>query len=47
MEYIIERFLGQSIVYMRRTGAYGAPNYALMAALKDWGLKTKVCLKAA
>jgi DNA gyrase inhibitor GyrI len=32
----IEQFPGQSIVYMRRTGAYGVENYALMAALKNW-----------
>ena len=36
MEYTIEQLPPQSIVFMRRIGAYGAENYALMAALKDW-----------
>jgi len=36
MDFIIERFQSQPIVYMRRTGAYGGENHKLMEALKEW-----------
>jgi DNA gyrase inhibitor GyrI len=36
MNFTIEQLPVQSIVYMRRTGAYGSENYKLMTALKEW-----------
>jgi DNA gyrase inhibitor GyrI len=36
MDYNIEQLPTQQIVFMRRTGAYGIENYALMATLKEW-----------
>ena len=36
MDYAIEQLPAQQILYMRRTGAYGAENYALMESLKKW-----------
>lgn len=36
MTFVIEQLPIQSIVYMRRIGAYGSENYELMAALKEW-----------
>lgn len=32
----IERWAAQPVIYMRRTGAYGLENYALMRRFKDW-----------
>ena len=36
MDYTIEKLPSQPILYMRRTGAYGAENFKLMTALKEW-----------
>ena len=36
MDYIIEQLPIQPILYMRRTGAYGAENYELMESLKKY-----------
>jgi len=36
MEYTIEKIPPQPILYMRRTGVYGADNFKLMIALKEW-----------
>lgn len=35
-ELIMDQLQVQSILYMRRSGAYGAENYKLMEALKEW-----------
>lgn len=35
-ERTIERWAAQPVLYMRRTGAYGLENYALMRRFKDW-----------
>ena len=39
MDYIIEQLPIQPILYMRRTGAYGAENYELMESLKKYAFK--------
>ena len=36
MNYIIEQFPEQPVLYMRRIGAYGVENYELMAEMKKW-----------
>ena len=36
MNYVIEYLTAQPIVFMRRTGEYGAENNTLMTALKEW-----------
>lgn len=36
LEFTVEALPVQPVVYMRRVGAYGAQNYKLMAALKEW-----------
>jgi len=36
MDYTIEDLPSQTILYMRRIGAYGVENFKLMTALKEW-----------
>ena len=36
MNFIIEQFPEQPVLYMRRIGAYGVENYELMAKMKKW-----------
>jgi DNA gyrase inhibitor GyrI len=39
MNFVIEQFFTLPIVFMRRTGTYGAENNTLMEALKKWASK--------
>lgn len=39
MEYKIEKLPSQPVLYMRRVGAYGTPNFELMTKLKDWAIE--------
>ena len=47
MTYQVEKMPASRVAYIRRVGAYGVENYALMVKLKEWGKANGLFTKSA